>query len=585
MITKTTVLKKCITVSLLFFLSTFIVAQAAHGPGGDDNGPGGGGNGPGGGGNGPGGGGNGPGGGGNGPGGGGNGPGGGGNGPGDGGNNDLRNAQQTLQGLIIELELEPATVENLALPNINDPIAQLGKQLFFTKNLGGEQSAACVSCHHPVLGGGDSLSLPIGVNAVNQLNQSDHDLLGQGRFNGNTNHPVVPRNSPSVFNLGLNNRALFWDSRVERIQNGQILTPDSLLSLEGQRLPDQNLVPRTTLAAAQARFPVTTPDEMRGLFASQANNQDLRAQLTARFANTDSAFVSSWPAAFETAFNEPGVSFNKIASAIGEYERSMVFINNPWSDYLQGDNDALSREQKAGAVLFFTPRNEGGAGCAGCHRGSTFSSLRHHLVAFPQFGPGQGNSSDTPTSHDFGRENITHDTADRLHFRPPTLLNAAVTAPYGHTGAYQTLEQVVNHYNNPRRSIDNLFAARNGEPFANGRSGSAPFCQLPQISELMEKTDQSCQSLYPDAYTNSIAAVNHLEQARNGDVEANSPLRGRANLSRQEVSWVADFLRALTDPCVQSRECLTPWIIDGNNQPRFPDEQPLIAHDKQGAEL
>lgn len=484
---------------------------------------------------------------------------------------------EKLQALISRLELVPATAQNLDLPNINDPKAQLGKQLFYSKNLGGEQSAACVSCHHPVLGGGDNLSLPVGVNAVNALDESRHDLLGHGRFNGGNSQPIIARNAPTIFNAGLNTRAMFWDSRVEFNRRGQILTPDSNLDPRGRRLPDQNLPAGTTLAAAQARFPVTSPQEMRGAYLPQADNQNLRAQLNLRFNNSDDAFVSTWPNAFELAFGTPEVSFNKMAEAMGEYERSMVFVDNPWKDYLEGDTEALTAQQKAGAVLFFTPRNEGGAGCAGCHRGSTFSSPRHHLVAFPQFGLGTGNNSPTDTSGDFGRENITNNSDDRFHFRPPSLLNVGVTAPYGHTGAYQTLEQVVAHYNGPRRAINNLFGVRNDEPFANG---NAPFCQLPQIAGLIEKNNQSCESLYPDAYANSLAVVNHLEQANQNEVEASSPLRRRAGLSRQEVGQVAAFLRSLTDPCVLSRECLAPWIIDGNDTAAFPDNQPLIAHDK-----
>ncbi len=43
------------------------------------------------------------------------------------------------------------------LPDITDPKAHLGKKLFFTKGLGGNDDSACVSCHHPALGGGDDL--------------------------------------------------------------------------------------------------------------------------------------------------------------------------------------------------------------------------------------------------------------------------------------------------------------------------------------------------------------------------------------------------------------------------------------------
>jgi hypothetical protein len=75
--------------------------------------------------------------------------------------------------------------------------------------------------------------------------------------------------------------------------------------------------------------------------------------------------------------------------------------------------------------------------------------------------------------------------------RVPTLLNVAVTAPYGHADAYQTLEEVVNHYNSPRRAINRLFAAQGNQAFVDG---VAPFCQLPQVVDLMQKTIKAAKT-------------------------------------------------------------------------------------------
>jgi len=476
-----------------------------------------------------------------------------------------------------------------SLPSINSAKAQLGKQLFFAKNLGGEQSAACVSCHHPSLGGGDNLSLPVGVNATNELDQTSHDLLAHGRFNGNSadNAPTVPRNAPTVFNLGLINRGLFWDSRVESTRNGQIFTPDSAVDEQGRRRPDSTLPANTTLAAAQARFPVTSVDEMRGGFLLNSDNRILRQSLAKRFDNSEANFDSTWPAAFLNAFNEVEITFERIADAIGEYERSMVFTQSPWNAYLAGDETALDQQQKAGAMLFFTSTRDGGAGCVACHRGPTLSDERHHLVAFPQIGVGKGNVSNTETSHDFGRENITNNEGDRYHFKTPGLLNVAVTAPYGHSGAYQTLEQVVSHYNDPRRTIDELFVGRGnaGQDNQGQISEQSPYCQLPQIQDLTTKNNQSCASIFPDAYTNSVTVVDHLQSARNGQVPANAPFRARVRLSAEQVSEVVAFLRSLTDPCVESRECLAPWIIDENDVASFPDDNPLVGHDRSDIAL
>jgi len=505
---------------------------------------------------------------------------------------------QRLQEMMVRLDLRPfprtndtgpenTPLQNAPLPplpSINSAKAQLGKQLFFAKNLGGEQSAACVSCHHPSLGGGDNLSLPVGVNAINDVNQTSHNLLGHGRFNGNAanNIPTVPRNAPTIFNLGLINRGLFWDSRVESTRNGQIFTPDSAIDEQGRRRPDDSLPANTTLAAAQARFPVTSSDEMRGGFLLNGDNQSLRQSLAKRFDNSETNFESTWPAAFLDAFNEVEITFEHIADAIGEYERSMVFTQSPWNAYLAGDETALDQQQKAGAMLFFTSTQDGGAGCIACHRGPTLSDERHHLVAFPQIGVGKGNASNTETSHDFGRENVTNNEGDRFHFKTPGLLNVAVTAPYGHSGAYQTLEQVVRHYNNPRRTIDELFAGRGnvGQDNQGQISEQSPYCQLPQIQDLMLKNNQSCASIFPDAYINSITGVDHLQNARSGQVPANAPFRARVRLSPEQVDEVVAFLHSLTDPCVESRECLAPWIIDENDVASFPDDNPLVGHDK-----
>ena len=495
-----------------------------------------------------------------------------------------RNSDAQLQAIITQQNLIAIDSAQLNLPDINSPKAQLGKQLFFAKNLGGEQSVACVSCHHPALGGGDSLSLSVGVKAVDRNNNASHDLLGLGRLNGNSTDnnqqslPSVGRNAPTVFNIALLNRALFWDGRVEKTPNGAIMTPDSPQAQNGRRRPDPNIATTTTLAAAQARFPVTAANEMRGEFLTSTENQALRAALAQRFNSQD----NTWLAAFNQIFDDVEISFDDIADAIGEYERSMLFANSPWNNYLKGDLTALTEQQKAGAVLFFTPRQQGGANCAACHNGPTFSDQRAHLVAFPQFGNGAGNDSNTATSQDFGRENVTHDPADRFHFRTPSLLNVAVTAPYGHSGAFQSLEEVVSHYANPRRSIDRLFAARANVPFINGL---APLCRLPQLVDLQEKNNTLCENIFPDAYQNSIDVVNQLDNARAGQVAARAPLITNIRLSPRQVAQVADFLRALTDPCVNDRSCLAPWIVDGNDVATFPDDLPLVAHDQAGNEL
>ncbi|MEM9605058.1 MAG: cytochrome c peroxidase [Pseudomonadota bacterium] len=445
------------------------------------------------------------------------------------------------------------------LPAITDPLAQLGRDLFFSQSLGGGFDSACVSCHHPVLGGADALALSVGVGAT-----TPH-LLGPGRQDAD-GVPDVPRNAPTVFNLGLWDTGLFWDSRVESLgrtpgQNGAgsgIRTPETLI---GTADPNAG----GNLATAQARFPVTSVEEMKTTaFELNSSNDAVRDHLAARLGDygvgTGELATNAWLPAFQAAFGSTQsatqlVRFDNIALAIGEYERSMVFVDSPWQAFLNGDATALSDAQKRGAELFFTPANQGGAGCINCHSGTLFSDGSHHTVAFPQFGPGKGDNNGANSEDDFGRERETGDPDDRYRFRVPSLLNVELTAPYGHSGAYATLEEVVRHYDNPTRAADRYF----------DRGG---WCLLDQFRTL-----PNCAALYPNARGNTARAADKLRQERN----AGRSLVPQINLNGGDVADLVAFLTALTDPCARDRDCLSPWIA--NPASSGPDGQQLNAVD------
>ena len=431
------------------------------------------------------------------------------------------------------------------LPDISEAIPQLGKKLFFTKGLGGDFDSACVTCHHPALGGADQLSLSVGVDAINP------DLLGRGRMHNN-GLPEVPRNAPTVFNAGFWDRGMFHDSRVESLNfvvgtngsNGNIRTPDSAFNTSDTNA-GQNM------AAAQARFPVTSAEEMRGTsFEAGNSNEDVRNHLAARIGDygegASELGSNDWLVEFQQAFAsndsaENLISFDNIAHAIGEYERSMQFVNHPWQNYMDGELAAMTEQQKEGAVLFFSLPQDGGAGCAGCHSGQLFSDEQHHVVAFPQVGPGKGDGNNG--DDDFGRARETSNDNDRYHFRTASLLNLNVTAPYGHSGSFDSLERVVRHYINPEESVEDYF-------------NRDEQCQLDQFDDLIESGATNCASLYPNAEANSELAVTKLEQEQ----QAQTSRLARIRLNDNEVDQLVSFLQALTDPCVENSACLSDWI-------------------------
>ncbi|WP_157496811.1 cytochrome-c peroxidase [Hahella ganghwensis] len=465
-----------------------------------------------------------------------------------------------LSELIALRGLTPVDLSPRELPSIHDPLPQLGKKLFFSKSLGGEFDAACVTCHHPALGGADSLSLPVGVEA------EQITLLGPGR-EPTSGLPVVPRNTPTVFNTGLWDTGLFWDSRVESIGK----EPNTNGAISGIATPDSgfNVIDPeagANLAAAQARFPVTEVDEMKtDNFEPGSTNQEIRDHLASRIGGygigSDELSRNGWLKEFQRAYGvtasaEELITFDAISHAIGEYERSMAFVNSPWQRYLEGSQNALSDHQKRGAILFFTRVSDGGAGCGACHNGPTFSDGRHHTVAFPQFGPGKGDG----VNDDFGRERVTGDSDDRYRYRTPSLLNVALTAPYGHAGTYQTLEQVVRHYISPEAAINQIFS-------------QSP-CPIEQFSDYAD-----CNLPYPDALGNSMQAVAKLraEQAQ-GTSRLSNP-----GLNQEQVNDLVAFLHGLTDDCAKDRRCLRPWVA--NPKRDNPDGEVLIGVDQNGRRL
>lgn len=450
------------------------------------------------------------------------------------------------------------------LPSINDPLAQLGKLLFFSKSLSGDMDTACASCHHPALAGGDGLSLAVGTGAVNP------DVVGPGRTRAD-GLPNVGRHSQSVFNVGLYDEAMFWDSRVESIgkeagQNGTgsgIRTPESVLNAA-----DPLVAMGTTLVAAQARFPVTVPEEMLGSFMPGADPESIRQRLAERIgdygAGAGELPNNNWLAEFQTAFAsalpaEQLITFDNIALALGEYQRSMIFVDTPWRSYVEGNTSAIDTNAKLGALLFFGGTGEQRLGCGACHGGDFFTDERSTVVGFPQIGPGKG---DGPNGdEDFGREQQTGDSQHRFMFRNPTLLNITETAPYSHSGSL-SFRGASAHYFIPGQTFDDELPG-----------GSV--CGLEQFSN-----HPNCATLFPNVVANSNAAFGQVAAQRRIDPTRTFPDLSFSPLA--DAPRVFAFLEALTDPCIRDRACVAPWIPVPSEAP---DDNQLNAVDANGVPL
>src|SRR5262249_7997922 len=158
------------------------------------------------------------------------------------------------------------------------------------------------------------------------------------------------------------------------------------------------------------------------------------------------------------------ITFDMFGKAIAEFEFSLTFANAPIDRFARGETNALTDDQKRGALLFF-----GQAGCVQCHSVSgksneMFSDFREHVLAVPQISPRVTNNSfDGPgANEDFGREDFTRNPADRYAFRTTPLRNVAVQPAFMHDGAFTTLEAAIRHHLNPSASVRTYDPAAQG---------------------------------------------------------------------------------------------------------------------------
>jgi cytochrome c peroxidase len=321
----------------------------------------------------------------------------------------------------------------------NPEQVELGRMLMFDKILSGNRNISCATCHHPLAGTADGLSLSIGEGASG---------LADRRDTGVAEYAVterVPRNAPALFNVGAREfDTLFHDGRVTADPSH----PAGFQTPAGDLLP----LGLDNALAAQALFPVTSGTEMAGQpseneIADAADAADLRLvwRLLADRLRAVPAYVELFERVYGIGAEE--ITYVHAANAIAAFEAvTWRADDSPFDRFLRGDAGAMSEAALRGMELFY-----GDGRCSSCHSGAFQTDHAFHAIAMPQLGPGKG---DGPSGReDHGRERVTGDANDRFAFRTPSLRNVALTAPYGHAGAYATLEGAVRHHLDPLTAL------------------------------------------------------------------------------------------------------------------------------------
>ncbi|MBN8680732.1 MAG: cytochrome-c peroxidase [Chitinophagales bacterium] len=149
-----------------------------------------------------------------------------------------------------------------------------------------------------------------------------------------------------------------------------------------------------------------------------------------------------YDAAFRRIYGAPADQ-EKLASALAAFVRTLETSNTPFDRWMMNKPGGMSEAAVRGREVFMKKGK-----CFDCHFSPDFTGDEFRNVGLYT---GRRNLADR------GRFDITKDSADLGKFKVPGLRNVAVTQPYMHNGMFQTLEEVIEFYDQPNQTVPGGF--------------------------------------------------------------------------------------------------------------------------------
>lgn len=212
------------------------------------------------------------------------------------------------------------------------------------------------------------------------------------------------RQAMGVFNMAWNTNEFFWDGRAHLVR-------------------DQSLGP--------IQDELEMNETLENVIAKLSASQTYKDQFTRAFGSSE-------------------ITAEKMSLAMEQFMNSIVSYQSLYDEFLV-DTTVFNESQKRGRDLFFQEYNEffpneSGADCAHCHGGANFENDQYM---------NNGLNTDAEIK-DEGRGKVTKKPEDKGKMKVPSLRNVAITAPYMHDGRFNTLEEVVDHYNSGLKASSTL---------------------------------------------------------------------------------------------------------------------------------
>jgi cytochrome c peroxidase len=283
---------------------------------------------------------------------------------------------------------------------------ELGRYLFWEKELSADGSQSCGSCHLPEHGFSDPNRFSVGITGA------------QGT-----------RQSMALVNLGWAYN-YFWDGRAHTLEE-------------------------------QVIEPITNPIEMNNTWDNAL--EKLRAN-------------PIYPQMFADVYGTTHITRNRAAKAMASFLRTMISANSKFDRERTGQYSFTPLEetgfnlfQAEGGINPNTNQPWGGADCFHCH-GIAGMQMGDYLM--------HNNGLDAEYSADPGRAGVTGNPLDSGKFKTPSLRNIELTAPYMHDGRFQTLNEVIAHYNTGG------VISTTSDPFMEAAGGGLHLSELDQLAVI-----------------------------------------------------------------------------------------------------
>jgi len=131
---------------------------------------------------------------------------------------------------------------------------------------------------------------------------------------------------------------------------------------------------------------------------------------------------------FYKSFGDSLATSERLMKALSQFQLTIVSANSKYDKVKQG-KETFTQSEKNGYQLF--KQN-----CSSCHQEPLFSTYEF----------ANNGLSYNAELKDYGKWNKTFEPTDKMMFKIPSLRNLAFTYPYMHDGRFQTLYEVLEHY-------------------------------------------------------------------------------------------------------------------------------------------